>query len=341
MANQVETKYKLQDLRVSQNGKFAAVKLRSKSESEDEHHDLLIFNLEMGKKIFEHHETSITHMEWHPAQNKLLFIGVLSGLNAVEIEDEGSKEMIEGIVQHSVLFLEYFHFSKKGKSVGYLLRNISIIPESAKLEEKNIKNIILDEEKTQLLYYEKIDAVGKVEGLGRAWNWLDEDLVLYTYQSDIYTMDIVWNSKKKIASYDEFILDFTPIGKKMIIVSIDYKNLLSSEGNFNVVLFDFDNGKTEPIKIEGNFTPEIFPLGNVLIFNRKIDENFVVSKFDLETGEETQLTSPDKISRFPRISKNKIYFLREEDGKTDLYNIDPAGEKEKKLLCISDFLDNI
>lgn len=335
MTNQVKTIYKLQDLRISRNGKFAAVKLASKSESEDEHHDLLIFNMETGKKIFEHHEASITHMEWHPAQNKLMFIGVLSGLNAVEVEDDGSKELVEGIVKHSVFFLEYFHFSKKGKSAGYLLRNISIIPESAKLEEKNIKNIILDEEKTQLLYYEKIDSVGKIEGLGRAWNWLDEDQVLYTYQGEIYTMDIVWNSKKKIAAFDEFILDFTPFGKKVIVVSLEYKNLLSSEGNFNVVLFDLDNGETEPVKLEGNFTPEIFPLGSVLIFNREIDGNFVVSKFDTETGEETQLTSPEKISRFPRISKNKIYFLREEDGKTDLYTIDPAGEEEKKLFCIS------
>jgi len=341
MVNQADTKYKLQDLRISSNGKFAALKLVSKGESEDERNNLFIFNMNTGKKVFEHQEASITHIEWHPILNKLLFIGVLSGLNSVEVDNEGSKELIEGIVKHSVLFLEYFHFSKKGKSAGYLLRNISMIPESAKLEEKNIKNIILDEEKTQLLYYEKIDAMGKIEGLGRAWNWLDEDQVLYTYQGEIYNMDIIWNSKKKITDMDEFILDFTSLGKKVVIVSIDYKHLLSSEGNFNVVIMDPKNGRIEPLKIEGNFIPEMIPLGNALIFNRKIDDNLVVSKFDPETGEEVHLTSPEKVSRFPRIARNKIYFLREEEGKTDLCSLDPMGKEENRLFCVSDFLGDL
>ncbi len=297
----------------------------------------MIFNVNTGKKVFEHKEASITHMEWHPVYNKLMFIGVLSGLNAVEVIEDGIKEFVEGIVKHSVLFLEYFHFSKKGKSAGYLLRNISVIPESAELEEKNIKNIIHDEEKAQMLFYEKADAGGRVEGLGRAWNWIGEDTVVYAYQGEIFVQDIVWNSKNKVSSFDEFIMDFTPLKKKVLMVSIDYQNLLHGAGNFNVNIMDPHDGKIEPVKIEGDFIPEIIPMGTSLVFNRKLEGGYIISQFDPGTGEETHLTSKDQISKFPRPRRGKVYFLRVTDGETELYRLDPGEKKEEKLIGLDEF----
>jgi len=339
MTGKTEQKHRVLDFRISGSGKFAAFKILSTMESGDEYHNLLVFNIKKGKRIFEHQETSITHVEWHPVLDKLLFIGVLSGLNAVDMADMGSKEMSEGIIKHSVLFLEYFHFSPRGKSAGYLLRDISVIPESAELEEKNIQNIILDEEKAQLLFYEKAEVSDRIEGLGRAWNWVDDDLLIYNFQNEIFIHDIVWNSKTKILEYPEFIMDFTPCGKKILVISMDYKNLLTGEGNFNVLILDPGKKTMEPLNIKGDFIPEMQLVGSVLLFNRKCDDKYVVVKFDPKTKEETSITGEDLVSKFPRLYKNSVYFLRYDEDKIDLHSISPSGEDEKKHFCVSDFFE--
>lgn len=342
MAEQEETKsnvFQARDLRISSNGKFAALKVSSKPAEGDEHMDLLVFNIETGKKLFDHHEASITHMEWHPVFNKLLFIGVVSGLNTIDITDEGSKDLIEGVVKHSILFLEFFHFSPKGKSAAYLLRNISIIPESAEMEETTIKQVILDEEKAQVLFCEKADISDSIEGLGRAWNWLDEDQIIYTYQGDIFVKDIVWNSKKKLAAFDEFIMDFVPVNKKVLIVSIDYKHLLDGMGSFNVSLLDLDKNTIEPISIKDDFVPELLPLGSCLVFNRKEEDIYTVVKYDMDTSEETPLTLPEEVCKFPRPLKNNIFYLKETNDKVELCRVNSSGEDNKTLFDVSEFFN--
>lgn len=334
---ETEPSFQPLDLRISSTGKFAALKASARGESGDPHHIIIIFNLNTGKKVFEHQEASITHMEWHPVYNKLLFIGVLSGLNAVEVTDDGNKDFIEGIVKHSILFLEYFHFSSKGKCAGYLLRNISVIPESAELKEKNIRNIILDEEKAQMLFYEKADSGDRIEKLGRAWNWIGDDTIIYAYQGEIFLRDIVWNSKNKVASFDEFIMDFIPLKNNVLIVSIDYENLLHGAGNFNVNMLDAHKGEIKPVKIEGDFIPEIIEMGTSLIFNRKQEGKYLIARFEPETGEETHITPPEEICKFPRPKRGKIYFLHGVGQDMELCRMDPSGGPWEKLVELKDF----
>ncbi|MCE1248042.1 MAG: hypothetical protein LWY06_15480 [Firmicutes bacterium] len=341
MSEELKTVNTPLDLKLSSNGKFAALKISCKPAEGNEHGLILVFNMDTGQKVFEHKEASITHLEWHPVYNRLLFIGVLSGLNSVDINDDGHKEVSEGIVKHSTLFLEYFHFSPKGRSAAYLLRNIEIVPESAMLEEKNIKNIIHDEEKAQVLFYEKADNSSSIEGLGRAWCWYDDDRLLYVNQGEIFIRDVVWNTKKKLASHDEFILDFTPWKKKTLIVSIDYANLLTSAGHFRVLEMDQESGDIKPIKIEGDFVPEIIPLGDNLIFNRRDGHSHIIVQYDPETAEEIQLTDPEKISRFPRVFRSKVFYLSESEGRTELHSVDVASKADKTLFCLSDFFEQV
>ena len=333
--------YRILEFKPSSTGRFAAVKISSHTEAGDEFHALVVFNVQTGSKVFEQRESSITHFEWHPVYNKLLYIGVLSGLNAVDIVDDGSKNPVEGVVKHSVLFLEFFHFSPKGKSAAYLLRDISVIPQSAELEEKNIRDIILDEEKAQLLFYEKADVSERIEGLGRAWNWLDDDTIIYNYQDEIFIKDIVWGSKKIAGKHLEFVMDFIPWRKKVLLVSIDYKNLLTQEGNFKVFLLDPNKSEIKPVNISGDFIPDISLLGSSLIFNRKKDNCHIIAKYDIEDEKETFLTAEDQVNKFPRIWKDKIFFLRYDGDAVDLYSINALGEDEKKVMCISEFLDQI
>jgi hypothetical protein len=266
---------------------------------------------------------------------------VLSGLNSVDITDDGHKELSEGVVKHSTLFLEYFHFSPKGKSAGYLLRNISIIPESAMLEEKNIRNIIHDEEKAQVLFYEKAEISGNIEGLGRAWAWSDDDRLIYTNQGEIFIRDVVWNTKKKLADHDEFILDFTPWNKKTLIVSIDYAHLLSSAGNFKVLMLDQESGEISKVNIEGDFVPEMIPFGDTLIFNRRSEQSHIIVQFDPAAEEETQLTNPEIKSRFPRVFRSKIFYLSESEGNFELHCTDVISKEDKTLFCLSDYFDQV
>ncbi len=341
MSEEIKTKYTPLDLKLSSGGKFAALKISCKPENADEHGMIFVFNTETGKKVFEHKEASITHLEWHPVYNRLLFIGVLSGLNSVEITDDGSKDITEGIVKHSTLFLEYFHFSPKGKSAGYLLRNITIVPESAMLEEKNIKNIIHEEEKAQVLFYEKADKSGSIEGLGRAWCWYDDDRILYVDQGEIFIRDVVWNTKKKLASHDEFILDFIPWKKKTLIVSIDYNHLLTSAGHFKVLEMDQESGDIKPLNIGGDFVPEIIPLGSDLVFNRREEDSHVIVQYDPQTTEETPLTDAEKNSRFPRVFRSKVFYVSEHEGITELRCVDAASKEDKALVCLSDFFEQV
>ncbi len=331
--------YRILDFKISPTGKFCALKVSSHTDAGDEYNELVVLNIPAGKKVYNYREASITHYEWHPVYNKLLYVGVLSGLNAVDINDEGSKNLLEGVVKHSVLFLEYFHFSPKGKSAGYLLRDISVIPASAELEEKNIRDIILDEEKAQLLFYEKAEISERIEGLGRSWNWLDDDQLIYNYQDEILVKDVVWGTKKGVGKHEEFVMDFIPTRKKVIIISVDYKNLLTREGNFNVFLLDIEKEKIVPVEIGGEFIPEMLPLGSLLIFNRKKDNSYIISSFDLDDNIERSLTPEDRICKFPRVWKNNIFFLRYVGEDIELCTMNPMGEDLKITLKINDFLE--
>lgn len=339
-ASKNKADYRILDFKISPTGKFCALKISSHTDAGDEYNELVVLNIQAGKKVYDYREASITHYEWHPVYNKLLYIGVLSGLNAVDIGDEGSKNLLEGVVKHSVLFLEYFHFSPKGKSAGYLLRDISVIPASAELEEKNIRDIILDEEKAQLLFYEKAEISERIEGLGRSWNWLDDDQLIFNYQDEIFVKDVVWGTKKGVGKHEEFVMDFIPIKKKVVIISVDYKNLLTRDGNFNVFLLDTEKEKISPVEIGGDFIPEMVPLGSLLIFNRKKENCFVISSFDLDDNIEKFLTPEDHICKFPKIWKNSIYFLRYTGDDIELCTMNAMGEDGKMILKLNDFLES-
>ena len=332
--------YRILDFKISPTGKFCVFKISSHTDAGDEYNQLLVLNVKAGKKVYDYREASITHFEWHPVYDKLLYVGVLSGLNAVDISEEGSKNLLEGVVKHSVLFLEYFHFSPKGKSAGYLLRDISVIPASAELEEKNIRDILLDEEKAQLLFYEKAEISERIEGLGRSWNWLDDDQLIYNYQDEIFIKDIVWGTKKGVGKHEEFVMDFVPSRKKVVIVSLDYKNLLTQEGNFNVFLLDIEKEKISPVEIKGDFIPEMVPLEQLLIFNRRKDNRFIISSFDLDDNIEKALTPEDQICKFPKIWKNSIYFLRYSGEDIEICSMNPMGEAVKTILKLNDFLES-
>lgn len=331
--------FRILDFKISPTGKFCVFKISSHTDAGDEYNQLLVLNIHTGKTVYDYREASVTHFEWHPVYNKLLYVGVLSGLNAVDINEDGSRNLLEGVVKHSVLFLEYFHFSPKGKSAGYLLRDISVIPASAELEEKNIRDILLDEEKAQLLFYEKAEISERIEGLGRSWNWLDDDQLIYNYQDEIFIKDVVWGTKKGVGRHEEFVMDFIPSRKKVVIISVDYKNLLTRDGNFNVFILDIEKEKITPVDIGGDFIPEMVPMGSLLIFNRKRENSFVISSFDLDDNIEKSLTPEDHICKFPKIWKNNIYYLHYSGDDIELCSMNPMGEDVKTILKLNDFLE--
>lgn len=328
------------DFKISPTGKFCVLKISSHTDAGDEYNQLLALNIQSGKKVYDHREASITHFEWHPVYNKLLYVGVLSGLCAVDIIDEGSRNLLDGVVKHSVLFLEYFHFSPKGKSAGYLFRDISIIPASAELEEKNIKNIILDEEKAQLLFYEKSEISERIEGLGRSWNWLDDDQLIYNFQDEIFIKDVVWGTRKKVGRHEEFVMDFIPNRKKVVIISVDYKNLLTGDSSFNVLILDPAKEEVTPVEIDGDFIPEFSSLGSLLIFNRKRGSSFIICSYDLDDNIEKTLTQEDHICKFPKIWKNNIYFIRDSGDDVELCSMNPQGKDEQVVLKLNDYLES-
>lgn len=261
-----DRKYALLDMQVSAKGRYAAITAGYETAPGENQTILMVFDLENKKTACEHREISITHMEWHPAMEKLLFISILTGLNSLDFSIKPTGELLEGIVKHSVIFLDSFKFSPSGSGASYLLHNTALKRELTSIGDlTDVKTIFYKEEESQLLFYEMGDISGKIINLGRAWAWLDENQIIFTRSGEILVKNIVNEEIKKITKHNSFILDFIPLENKVFLLSLGFEEFEFPDEGYRIFSLDIDSGEIEPVDPGGEFSPRIKAHGGKLL----------------------------------------------------------------------------
>lgn len=342
MEGQVEKKYHILDMGVSASGRYAAISAGYEVAPGESRVVLKVVDIEKKQIAFENMEISLIHMQWHPVLEKLLYISVLSGLNSVDFAPEGGPKLTEGIIKHSVIFLESFQFSPGGEAAGYFLHNTALKKQAARQKGDvpgGIRDVLYREEDSQILFYEKGEISGKIVRMGRAWTWLDESRIIFNRQSDLLIKNIETDEMTTIASHDRFMIDMVGFGKKILLISLDFEEFEYPRQSYQLFMLEPETGEMELIGIDGDYSPRITHDGENIILERNEGEKRWIVSFSPSTKKFKNLTSPDGKSVLPCPSGKYIYCLSCDGEITSLCRVDTDTTDKEKILSLSEIFE--
>jgi len=311
MTGEAKHCYAILDMKVSASGSLAALSLGYEPEPGQSRVDIVVIDLKENRKVFEHKTISVLHLDWHPVYEKLMFVSVMNGLSAVDFTPGAPPVLTEGIIKHSIIFLELVRFSSSGKCAGYFLHNTALKQEEQLplSEEISFKELLLSEEKSHLIFYEKGDISGKIIDMGRAWTWLGDDEIIFSRDCEIFITNIIDGHTRKVINHERFIFDILCVGKFVFVLSLDFDEFEFPEEGYGLFRLTPQTGEITPVKLDAAFSPRLAAAGDCLIIEMTEAKNRRLARYCPESGEVKTFTPEESSCILPSGTKENVFYL--------------------------------